>query len=120
MPFFSCLHFSEQNTDPVTETPETHIVAAAPVTESVHEIPETYTEAKELYKRAHSAFISHNYDEAIEFYEVVDIYIDKDPQKSDFFDHRYRGFSMTELVEQRRTLGEIRPESTFRVSCRLC
>jgi tetratricopeptide (TPR) repeat protein len=75
----------------------------------------SYNAAQKVYKEGHKAFVKGKFSDAIIFYQKVDEYIDKNPDKADYFDHKYRDFSMVEMVKKRAELGEIKPKWEHRV-----
>lgn len=77
--------------------------------------PANVSEALELYSRAHRAFVADEFVTAVELYQAVDRYVDAHPDHAGFFDHRYRGFSMVEMVRRYQVLGEFEPAYVHRV-----
>ncbi|HCL56290.1 MAG TPA: hypothetical protein DHW82_04685 [Spirochaetia bacterium] len=73
------------------------------------DIPKTYQEALDKYKKGHEAFAKLEYKKAIQFYTDVESFIDKNPKFKPYFDHHFRNFSMIEMVREREKLSDIRP-----------
>lgn len=75
----------------------------------------SYNIAQKVYKEGHKAFATGNYSDAVLLYEKVDDYIEKNPDKAEYFDHKYRNFSMVDMVQKRADLGKIKPKWEHRI-----
>jgi len=75
----------------------------------------SYNSAQVAYSEAHKAFAKGNYSDAITLYKKVDEYLDENPEIATHFDHKYRDFSMVDMVKKRAQLGKVKPKWEHRV-----
>jgi len=78
-------------------------------------IPVTFTEARDLYRLGHRSFARLDYPAALDQYGRVECFLERHPEYAASFDHRFRGFSMKEMVARHQALGRTQPKTRHRL-----
>ncbi len=79
------------------------------------QIPQNYNQADQVLQKGYLAFIDRDYTQAYEYILQVESFISNNPRYKDFFDHHYRDFSLLDIIEQRKKLGNIKPDIIHKI-----